>query len=297
MGSLRSSALVAALAFAAGGAAACTGTVVTSDADADTASVHALLVVEQSTPVTDDESTRSQASVWFLRATDDQAATDATRLVTDVLELPEDGACVMMGASSPPDVAATMTPVELAFAGDVQVLVGNAATDLAVRAFPDVAGLVSGVVYTVRRQTALDLASNNQVRVHASGASEMPSFDATTDAPPPIAGLAINGVAASSPDAAVLRGQPFYLSWTPSGGDDKVYVDLMAIPGSIEERVRCAVSDTGHLQVPAMAVPESESVKMTVHRVRDAALRSDGMETGAAHFDLAVSARVKVAGR
>lgn len=297
MGSLRSMARLGPLALAAAGSAACTGTVVSSETDADTAAVHALLVVEQSTSSTADDSARSQASVWFLRATDDQAASDATRLVTDVLELPEDGSCVVMGAPTPQEVPATLTPVELSFAGDVQLLVGDLATDLAVRAFPDVAGLVSGVMYTARKPTALSLSSNAQVRVRAAGAGELSSYEALADAPQPPGGLAINGVAASSADASVQRGQPFHLTWSAGGSNDQVYVDLMPIPSTPQDRVRCAISDTGRLQVPAMAVPESDAMTITLHRVRDTALRSDSGESGAAHFDLAVTARVTVASR
>lgn len=296
MRSFRTPTLVAPLVLAAS-ASACTGTVVASESDADTSSVHTLLVVEQSTPATVDELSRSQVSVWFLRAADEQTASDATRLVTDVLELPEEGTCVAMGPAPSREMPARLTPIELAFAGDVHVEAGASRADLAVRAFPDVAGLVSGVLYTARSQNGLDLSSDRLLRLRVSGAGELVGFDASVEAPLPPSGVAVDGVAASSAEASVRRAQPFHLSWTAVGADDVVYVDVMPMPGSTTDRVRCAAPDNGHLQIPAFAVPEADKMILSVHRVRDAALRTDSGEMGTAHFDLAVTARVSVAGQ
>ncbi len=292
----RFSALVAVLALTGSGLAACTGNVAASEADADTSSVRALLVVEQSAPVSAGDAARSQASLWFLRATDDTAADDATRLVTDELQLPQEGECIALGPRPAAEIPATLSPVELAFAGDVQIQVGSSRTELAVRAFPDVAGMISGVVYTARKQTMLDLATDRTVRIQATGAAEMPPFSALSEAPPMPTGLTVDGFPASNAELTVHRGRPFTLTWTSGAASDLIYVDVVSAVGDSQERVRCVASDAGRMQLPASAVPDAEAMVLTVHRVRDAALRTESGDAGTAHFDLAVTARVAVAG-
>jgi hypothetical protein len=271
----------------------CTGEV-SDGADADTSSTHALLVVEQAAPADDVASARSHASVWFLRIADERDLSAATQLVSDQLELPQLGSCVAVGVGEESDVP-EMSPVELAFAGDVAMRAGSEATPLTLRFFPDVANLVSGVMYTLRDQDDLTVPFNSLITVSATGTSDFEPVDASASPPPMPAGLAIDGHDLPLMDVEIQRGRPIRLTWTPGGDGDVIFVDVDPVPAVPSERVRCALADTGVGEIPTMAVPETSEMSLAVHRSRDVPLRSDRGDVGMAHFDLSVSTHVRVA--
>lgn len=268
----------------------CTGEV-SDGADADTSSTHALLVVEQSTPIDEAETGRSHASVWFLRVADEQDLPSATKLVAEPRELPALGACAVVG-NDEPELPAEMSPVELAFAGDVHMRMGAEATPLTLRFFPDVANLVSGVVYTLQDQDDLFVPRDALITVTASGDSELEPVEASASPPPLPTGLALEGQPLSSMQVEVPRGLPLSLSWTPGGEGDIIFVDVAPIPAVPSERVRCAFLDNGSGKIPTMAIPETAEMRLSIHRTRDVPLRSVERIEGLARFDLAVTTRV-----
>ena len=270
----------------------CTGEV-SDSADADTSSTHALLVVEQSAPAEDAASARSHASVWFLRIADERDLPVATELVSSRLELPTLGTCAVVGDQES-DLPAEMSPVELAFAGDVEMRAGSASTPLTLRFFPDVANLVSGVMYTLQDQDDLVVPSDGLLTVTANGSEEFDPMEASASLPLQPSGLAFDGQPVPGMQAEVLRGRPVSLSWRPGSQGDIVLVDVDPVPAVPSERVRCAFADTGSGEIPPMAVPETSEMALTIHRTRDVPLRSERGDEGMAHFDLAVTTRVLV---
>lgn len=281
-------ALLATAALALG----CTGEV-SDGADADTSSTHALLVVEQSVPADNAASARSHASVWFLRIADERDLPVATELVSSPLELPTLGTCAVVGDEAT-ELPEEMSPVELAFAGDVVMRAGSDSTPLTLRFFPDVANLVSGVMYTLQDQDDLTVPRDGLVTVSANGTADFEPMEASASLPPLPSGLALDGQPVPGMQAEVFRGRPVSVSWRPASQGDIVLVDVDPVPAVPSERVRCAFADTGSGEIPPMAVPETSEMTLTIHRTRDVPLRSDRGDEGMAHFDLAVTTRVLV---
>lgn len=273
----------------------CSADVVPAGADATAFSTHALLVVEQSLGAGQSEAARTHASVVFLRLTDDQSLESALHLVTDVPELPAVGQCASVGPRAAQDLDMGTAPVELAFAGDVAVETSASRVPLAVRAFPDVAGVVSGVVYTVREQQDFGFQNDSTLEVRASGAPDFAPVSASASAPSPLRSVSINGQPWTGEDLQISRSEGLNLQWNSGTSSDLLYVDITPIPGSIYDRVRCVLADTGSGTIPVLAVPETPAMEMSVHRVRDVSLRSGSDDVGVAHFDLSVSTRVTIA--
>jgi hypothetical protein len=286
--------LLPALALACVGLTGCANEVVAS-ADATTTSMRALLVVEQTLTADRADETRSHASMWFMRVLDEQAVEPVTRLVTDLVEVPASGLCVNPARNAPQPVPAYLGPVELAFAGQVDVRTGAARVPLAVRAFPDVANVVSGVMYTAPGQADLSLPLGGLLSVFATGAEGLGAWEASTDAPSPPADVRIEGLPLDAPELEAPRGRPLSISWRAGEGTDVIYVDIDPVPGSPSERVRCAMPDTGSGTIASLAIPETSQLQLSIHRVRVSTLRSVAGEVGTAHFDVAVAGRVKVA--
>jgi hypothetical protein len=285
-----------ALAIVAMPSAACSANVVAAGTDANASSTQALLVVERNAPADGaGDGARAHASMWFLRSADEQSLEAAKRLVTDVLELPRVGECAALGSRRVEPPASSATPVELAFAGDVFVEAAGSRVQLAMRAFPDVANLVSGVVYTAPGQSDLALSPSGRLLVGSSGSDGLAPMEAQVEAPASPAGVEVDGAPLGSTSLEARRGRPLMLRWQPGTARDLVYVDVDPVPGSPGDRVRCAMADTGAGVVSAMAIPETPALSMAVHRVRVTPLRASAGEVGTAHFDLAVTGRVKVA--
>jgi hypothetical protein len=273
----------------------CSADVVAAGADANASSTHALLVVEQSAPLQSTEPARAHASMWFLRVSDEPSVEAVTRLVTDLAEVPAVGTCVAPASRRAERITTSLAPVELAFAGDVFIDTAGSSVQLAVRAFPDVANLVSGVMYTAPGQSDLGALESGELAVRASGTEGVPTFSAIADAPEAPQELRIDGLPIDSQELQARRDRPLSISWSAGEPGDGVYVDIDPVPGSLSDRVRCAMADTGQGQIATMAIPETSALRLSVHRVRVTALHGASGDIGTAHFDVAVSARVKVA--
>lgn len=276
------------------GLAACTNDIV-AGVDANTSSTHALLVVEQTVPVQADDATRSHASMWFLRVADEQSVDTATRLVADVVEVPALGTCANVGVPASEPVPASLSPIELAFAGEVAVESGAVRVPLAMRAFPDVANVVSGVMYTAPGQSDLALPLGGPFGVSASGADGISGLVAKAEAPVPPRSVKLDGLSLDDAELEARRGAALAISWQQEAPGDLIYVDIDPVPGSPSDRVRCAMPDSGAGSISSSAIPETSTMSLSVHRVRVAPLHTPSGDIGTAHFDVAISARVKVA--
>ena len=283
--------VIAALPF---GMAACTNDVV-AVADANTSATEALLVVDQVVAAQGEDATRSHASMWFLRASDEPSIAAASRLVADGVEVPALGTCVNVGDPATQAMPPSLSPIELAFAGEVTVEAGSVRVPLAMRAFPDVANLVSGVMYTAPGQTDLALPLGGSFGVRTSGAEGLSAIDALAEAPVAPASVKLDGLELDAADLTARRGQALAITWQPAAAGDLVYVDVEPVPGSPSDRVRCAMADSGEARLSETAIPETDAMTLTIHRVRVAPLRTSSGNVGTAHFDVAISTRVKVA--
>lgn len=254
-------------------------TSVSDGADADAAQVHAFLRVDQAVDASGGARTHATAS--FLRVHDGGDPTVVARVVGALPAIPPEGGCARLD-DEPAVPLHSLTPVELVQVDGVTVGSDEASTSLSARAYPDVAHLVSGVVYT-----SPDTAGSpgRRVTFRVLGSADVPSFDAAIDAPAALEGLRVNGVALGSaaPPAALA---PLRVTWEGDRGTDAVYADFTST--GTAARWRCSADASG-LVGPALAAPAGTKINVTVHRVRVAPFTAGALGTAEVRLDAAIA--------
>jgi hypothetical protein len=247
-----------------------------ADAEASTQAT-AVVVVERTAGPGD--AARAEAVARFVQmragAVDDQAL----RMVGAAVDFPSFGACAPAG-SARPLADAPARAVKLADVGLVSLEANGVRTNLLARQVPDVADLVSGVVYTARAEAAL--APRARYVLKSGGTTEVEPFEVAALAPSEpevqIGGQDGRGAIALAPNAAAD------LSW--EAGDDLVYVDIASSDASTPV-MRCLFGDTGHATVPAAVFGAAEDGTISVHRLHREAFRARGLDSGEIRFDFA----------
>jgi len=275
------------------------GGVAIDEGESDVSSTQVLLVVEQTASAMERHTTRSHASLWFLRIADERDFSAAVGLVAARSDLPAVGSCAAVGVEADRAAPARMSRVDLAFAGDAQVRTRDASTPLTVRFFPNVADLVSGVMYTLHDQDDLRTPLAGWLSVVAAGSKEFEAVEASARLPLYPEVVSINGVDLRSvsdvEDVQIARDASVPLAWAADNEGDVIHIDIDSVPAVPAHRVRCVFADSGAAEIPWEAIPDSPEIGIAVHRSRDVALRSEWGEVGMAYFDLAVTTRVRLA--
>jgi hypothetical protein len=300
----------------------CSANVATSAeaADAEASPVTAVIVVERTTRFDDHsdmspQTSRGEAVARFVRMRSGVVDEDALRMVGAAVEIPAAGTCTRV---SPSGFAAALAarPVELLDVGAVSLEAEGAKTSFNARRLPDVADLVSGVVYSShvsqeRRAGEEPFPARGRFVFRAGGpqsgsaaALEVAPFTIESVIAGEPADLRLNQEPAAAAPATVATGALVELSWT-AGGDasDIVYVDIASgtgtggtggtgNSGTLRTGVtRCAFTDSGHgvLQPSSIVADEGTLAVHRVHRERFAAAdgRARGIESGEIRFDFA----------
>jgi hypothetical protein len=271
----------------------CSAPVVDDIADASGAMTEGVVVVERM--VGGDGAAQTSVSAKFMRLSAPVDPELAERVVGTKLDLPAPGTCRL---STPATVRTrgARGSIELMNVGDLSVRGGTARMPLAVRAFPDVGDLVSGMFYT-SEDTASDLPAGATYTLEGTGAGLVDRFAVEVEAPASLEDVRINGGALVD-GLIVDEGSPVSVRWRASEGlrtrtsGDVVLVDVSTDSGA---SVRCAFQDDGHGVLPAWVVGSGAAVgsaTLTVHRLRQRAFASPGVDTGEVRFDLGVMGRI-----
>jgi len=270
-------------------------------ADANGTMTQAIVLVERS--AAEGAAPLTNVSAKFMRLS---AAADpelAERVVGATYDRPSTGECAPLAPFAGEEAApglSSLGSIELLDVGDVTVQKGEAssAMPLAARAFPDVGDLVFGVFYT-SRDAASDLPAPARYVFESSGSglSERFSFEADAPGAPEEVRVAYGDLA----DGVDLEeGASAVVDWRAEGPGDVVVVDLIAPSGAA---VRCAFSDTGRGVIPGSLLgaetlgPLPATLSVAVHRVREVAFATSGVDLGEVRFDLSVIGRVTLAPR
>jgi hypothetical protein len=248
-------------------------------ADADPAPVHAFLRVDQAVDATGGARTHATAS--FLRVHEGGDPAVVARVVGAVPAMPPEGGCSRLD-DEPAVPLHTLTRVELVQVEGVTVGGDDTATSLSARAYPDVAHLVSGVVYTSPDTAG---AAGRRVTFRVAGSVDVPSFDVAVDTPAPLEGLRVNGVALGSSTAPAAVA-PLRVTWDGDRGTDAIYADFVSTGTSA--RWRCTADALG-LVGPALAAPAGTRINVTVHRVRVAPFAAGALGTAEVRLDAAIA--------
>jgi hypothetical protein len=281
---------------AAAGLSGCSGTVV-SASDASTSTTQALLSVDRSALAGDPTgAARAHASAYFLRlqATADPAL--AARLVGATNVLPAVGQCEAVGVLSDQAMPlATLGPVDLVDVGEVALEASSVRATFAARAFPDVADLVSGVVYTTRDLVADPLPDHGTYRFRIAGSNTVPAMTLEAHAPGPATNLFVGGFPLGHELLPLNRGD-LPIRWQPAPNTDLVYVELASMEDGPLERVRCTFANDGQGVISASALPRAATQSISIHLVRREGVAVPGLDGGWIRFDLATSGTLRFEG-
>jgi hypothetical protein len=303
MPSLRSASLLLALL-----GAGCSAPVVDDVADASSALTEGVVLVER--VVSSDGATQTNISAKFMRLSVASDLEMAERVVGSRLDLPRLGACMRLPVGGAGEQAAslaslaTLGPIELVDVGDVNMRVkapapisGPAPTvPLALRAFPDVGDIVSGVFYT-SPDAASDLPAGEAYVVEASGSSVLDRFSIEASAPSAPEDVRVGGVLLTE-GITLEDGVSAPVRWRSRdvARGDLVFIDVSGASGAA---VRCAFEDAGEALVPGALLRSAElggsgaAATLSLHRVRRSSFAPGlaGLDAGEIRFDLSVVGR------
>jgi hypothetical protein len=255
----------------------------------ETAQVHAYLSVDRSREQAGSERvTKEVASASFLRTRDGSDPTVVARLVGVMPDLPAAGTCAVLGDNqiAPSSVPLrTLSPVEMVHVGEVSLGNGHegGGVQLVPRAYPDVAHLLSGVVYT--SSGAEGLQEREKALFRVGGAGEIPGFEIDLPMPRAIEALWVNDVLVGDEVAGVPRGSGGGVVEVRWAGDAEktepttarseiTFVDAVieGASGPVT-RLRCATHDTS--VVLAGVRPDAGlTFNLTIHRLQTVVLPS-----------------------
>lgn len=290
-----SSTLSAALFGAAAFLGGCSANVASGAADAEAQSSSAALVVVERTVSGD--SPRAETVARFVRVRSGAVDDGVMRLVGAAIELPAVGTCARLGGALGSGADSVdgrrSVPVELVDVGPVYIEANGLPSRLPTRRLPDVADLVSGVVYAGSADPEA-LPPGAFYTLHVAGVrdGDIAGFDAAARAPAEIAGLRLSGEA---PTGKPIRidGASVDLRWDAGTASDVVYVDWSAQGGAARPAplVRCVFADHGHAEVPVPLLPAATLVgdvgALTVHRLHREPFQAHGLDRGEVRFDFA----------
>ncbi len=273
----------------------------------ESGAVHGYLSVERNSPWEQQgQGARDVAFATFLRVQEATDPSSVARLVGAVPELPAEGVCRELNVQEATSMPLrTMSPVELLRVGEVTVRSGTSAGKLVTRAYPDVAHLVSGVVYTSSGRESPG--ASGPVTFEVGGAEGVPGFSVEVPMPPVIEKLTMNGVEVGEGQEWLAVGDAVELRWQapqedvslpPSLGTvvepDRFFVDVSVIDGRKSSRtLRCSGGAEARLQVPLQITDQTQAVTLTAHHLRTVRL-TEGQIRNEIRLDAARSATVRL---
>ena len=276
--------------------------------DASSGLTEGVVLVERI--VTNDGATQTNVSAKFMRLSVASDAEMAERIVGSRLDLPRLGTCMRLpsgGAGEKATSLASLSPIELVDVGDVTMRVKAAtpisgptpSVPLALRAFPDVGDLVSGVFYT-SPDAASDLPAGDAYVVDWSGSSSIDRSSIEADAPATPEDVRVGGVALTE-GITLEDGVSAPVRWRsgdPAKGD-LIFIDVSGPSGAA---VRCSFKDAGEALVPGALLRAAQlgghgATAIAFHRVRRRGFAPGlaGLDAGEIRFDLSVVGRAVLA--
>jgi hypothetical protein len=138
--------------------------------------------------------------------------------------------------------------IELLDVGDVGLVSGDERHPLSPRAFPTVAALVSGMVYT-SRDDSWRFPQSEPFAFVATGSADTPAFRFLVDAPSALAELRLGDLDPSRDEIALVRGRRLSLSWRADVAGDRVTVRFESSADQASY-VLCAFADHGTAVIP-----------------------------------------------
>jgi hypothetical protein len=274
------------------GVAACSPEAEGAPGDEAPTATYAYFAVDRAREA-DDDGVRTQISARFLRVQEGSDPRVAAELVGAITEPPSRAGCQPLGSSVPHLALGGLTPVELARAGDVAVESSNRPTQLTARAYPDVAHLVSGVVYTSPEVASDVPADATSLTFRVAPGERVPALRVTVPMPRGVDDLRVNGLPLREAVAAPLARAPLTFTW--SNDEGKTFLDVAALEaGGGATRWRCVGDREGALALPASVALTASALEVTAHRLTVSPFQADALAGGQVQFDTTTSGRLSL---
>jgi hypothetical protein len=273
------------LAFASGcttsvGSADVTGasTSATAGQEPASATATAVVVVEGSTS---NDGARTEAVARFIKARSGAVDDEALRMVGATVDFPAVGGCAPVVTAR----AAGSRTLALLDVGGVTLFAGDAVAALQPRQLPDVADLVSGVVYSARSE-ALPSKSDYLLRIDGTPESDVTAFVVAAASPGEPTDVRLGGDDGRTGAVSLALAAAVDLTWEAGSGEDAIYVD---VTGSTAAPLsRCLFADTGRAKLPSSAFGSNATDgTVAVHRLHRESFRAHGVDPGEVRFDFA----------
>jgi hypothetical protein len=257
--------LFAGVSFAA--AVGCAAPVV-ADTDAGNAQKLSVVEVRAWHAVADGSLNRLDAAARFVSVHEPGAPGDALELLGLAWPNITPGACTLVGNESAP-ASPLSVRVDLRDLSPVTLLLDSTPLHLEPRAFPDVAGLVSGVVFVAPSDPIAPLAGAKGVTLQVGQGAPAVSGLELPDLPSPLRLVdAVNNDGTFS-----IAGSGLDILATPARADDRVVVEVMRA-GVV--RARCGVDASGRLHLDSSALGGVGDATLVV-RAQRRLLRDDAL--------------------
>jgi hypothetical protein len=238
----------------------------------------AVVVVEGATS---NEGARTEAVARFIKARSGAVDDEALRMVGATVDFPAVGGCAPLATAR----AAGSRTLALLDVGAVTLFAGEATAALQPRQVPDVADLVSGVVYSARSE-ALPSKSDYLLRIDGAPVSDVPSFVVAATSPGEPTDVRVGGDDGRAGAVTIGGRAGADLTWEAGTGEDAIYVDVSASGAS--PFTRCLFADTGRAKLPASAfAPDATDGTISVHRLHRESFSAHGVDPGEVRFDFA----------
>ncbi|MBI2390211.1 MAG: hypothetical protein HYV09_11535 [Deltaproteobacteria bacterium] len=222
---------------------------------------------------------RVDAAARFVSVREPGAPSDALELLGLAWAPVSTGACTLVSEEAARQTSSVR--VDLRDLSPVTMLLDGAPVGLEPRAFPDVAGLVSGVVFVAPADLVVPQATKSitlQTANAAVAGLELPEL------PAPV--RLVDAVANDGTFTVDATG--FAVTTAPARGDDRIVVEVLR--GGVL-RARCGVDTTGHLRIDAAALGGAGEATL-VFRAQRHLLRDDATSSLDARLERDVEVRV-----
>lgn len=251
---------------------------------------HAVFAVERVQLLDSPFEQSATAYGGVLRVPSSVDADRVMRLAGFLEELPGAGTCEVVGSTHPSPALSGVEGLQMVDVGDVTVQAGSQTTKLVRQAFPFVAGFLAGVVYSSRDRESEVLPPSSDFVVTAKGGGKIPRFSLAAESPPAMTSVTVNATGLQEVDRVALS-EPISFTWKPGAAGDLVWVELGRT--GAQKTALCVFHDSdGRGTVPASLIDDRGAGLISVHRLRQRRLKTDGVTDGRLEFDFRLTARI-----
>lgn len=265
---------------------ACVGT--PDQAEPAPTSTHALLRVERSARIGDEQAATGNAFAGVVRVPESLDPGPLLRLSGKGLAVPAPGQCRAPNRERDALPSGSIARPEFLAAGDVLLIASHTQTLLAPHVFPSAETESAGVVYQTRTASE-PMPDGSSYLLKSSGSEQLPALELAVQAPEPLRDVSVAGTPLEGLESVSAAGD-VEITWRAGDAGDTVYVEITAETGTVGV---CAFRDSdGHGALPRGLFGASGDGSLAFHRLREVAAEVPGIDGAEVRFDFKLATDV-----